>query len=258
MKSHLVRLSLIAALACATTAALAENPFVGTWKADYSKSHLTGQTVSFTKEPGGTVRIASANDAYSFKPDGSDTKDSFGDTVQWKQMDDHTWKEFVKEGSMVVTDTWTLAADGKTLEVAASGTRPDGKDIDSSDTYTRLGVGKGFFGKWKSTKVDDKTPVSREFEANGDDGVIWKLPELKASVALKFDGKAVAPTGPTVPEGLTIAGTKLGPRSIELTEKLKGKVVYKGHLTVSPDGKTMTQVGGAPTGVQTTLVFQKA
>lgn len=258
MKSPTLRLCLIAALSCATAAAMAENPFAGTWKVDYSKSHVTGQTITFTHEPGGKVHFVAPNQSYSFKPDGSDAKDSFGDTVQWKQMDDHTWKEFDKEGSMVVTQTWTLAADGKTLEEATSGTRPSGQQINATETFTRVGPGKSFFGKWKSTKMENNTPTTAKIEANGDNGIIWNIPEIKASLALKFDGKDVAPTGPTVPQGLTLSATRISPRSFELTEKMKGKVIFKGRYTVSRDGNTMTEVGSAPGATPVKVVFQKS
>lgn len=258
MKTSILRLSLIAVLGCATAAALAENPFAGTWKVDYSKSHVTGQTVSFAPAAGGTVRFTAANDTYSFKPDGTDTKDSFGDTVQWKQMDDHTWKEFTKEGSMVVTDTWTLGSDGKTLDVATSGTRPNGQQINVTESYARIAPGKGFFGKWKSTKMENNSPTTAKIDADGDNAIVWHIPEIKAAVNLKFDGTEAAPTGPTVPDGLTLAATKIGPRSFELTEKMKGKVIFKGRYTVSADGNTMTEVGSAPGATPVRVVFQKS
>ncbi|HEX5235089.1 MAG TPA: hypothetical protein VFW25_07145 [Silvibacterium sp.] len=258
MKSQTLRLCLIAALSCATTAALAENPFAGTWTVDYSKSHVTGQTLSFTSEAGGKVRVTEANNTYTFKPDGTDTKNSAGETVQWKQMDSNTWKEFTKAGSMVVTDTWVLGSDGKTLQDTATGTRPDGKQMNDSVSYTRIAPGKGFFGKWKSTKVDNSTPQTAQIEANGDNGIIWHIPEIKASVTLTFDGKEVTPTGPTVPAGLTLSATKMGPRSFELTDKINGKLLFKGRYTVSADGKTMTEVGSAPGAAPTKVVFQKS
>jgi plastocyanin len=259
MNTRNLRLSLITALACATTAALAQNPFAGTWKVDYSKSHVTGQTLSFAPEGDGQVRITEASNSYTFKPDGTDTKDSFGDTVQWKQMDDHNWKEFDKEGNMLITTTFTLSGDGKTMEVSSSGTRPNGQQIDEKETFARIAAGKNFFGKWKSTKMENNSPTTAQIDADGDNGIIWHIPEVKASVKLKFDGKDVTPTGPTIPAGLTLAATKTGPRSFELTEKENGKVILKAHYTVSADGNTMTRVGGAPgASAPTKLVYQKS
>lgn len=258
MNSRMVKLTLIAALSCATSIAMAENPFAGTWKADYSKSHVTGNTLTFAPEAGGKVHMTEVNNSYTFKPDGTDTKNSFGEAVQWKQMDDHTWKTFTKEGSMIITDTWTLGSGGKTLEVATSGTRPGGQQINESETFARIAPGKGFFGKWKSTKMENNSPTTAKIDADGDTGIVWHIPEIKASVNLKFDGTEASPTGPTVPDGLTLAATKIGAHSFELTEKMKGKVIFKGRYTVSADGKTMTETGSAPGAVPVRVVYQKS
>src|ERR1700759_1540146 len=64
MKSQTLRLCLIAALSCASAAAMAKNPFAGTWKIDYSKSHVTGQTISFTSEADGKVRFIEPDGSY--------------------------------------------------------------------------------------------------------------------------------------------------------------------------------------------------
>lgn len=206
-------------------------------KVDYSKSHVTGQTISFTSEAGGVVRFTEPNENYTFKADGTDTKNSFGDTVQWKEMDDHTWKEVTKEKSIVVTTTWTLSSDGNALTAVTSGTQPGGQQIDTTETFTRSAPGKGFFGKWKSTKYEDKSPTTSQIDANGDNAIVWHIPEIKASLNLAFDGKEATPTGPNIPDGLTLSATKIGPRSFELTEKMKGKVIFHGRYTVSADGR---------------------
>lgn len=259
MKSHLLRLSLIAALACATTAALAENPFAGTWKPDYSKSHVTGQALTFTSLGNSQVKYSEGSDTYTFTPNGSDTQNSFGDKVQWKQSDDHTWKCFTKEGDEIVTDTYVLSGDAKTMEETESGTRPNGSAIDTKISYARIAPGKNFYGKWKSTRMENNSPTTAKIDANGDDGIIWNIPEIKASVTLKFDGKDVSPVGPTVPQGLTLAATKVGARSFELTEKENGKVIYRGRYTVSADGNTMTVVGSVPgAAAPTKVVYQKS
>jgi hypothetical protein len=55
----------------------------------------------------------------------------------------------------------------------------------------------------------------------------------------------VAPVGPTVPEGLTISATKNGAKSFNFIEKMNGKALVQGTLSVSPDGKTLTNVSSA-------------
>jgi len=260
MNTRVLKLCVAAALTFVTVAALAENPFAGTWKVDYSKSKLTGGTVTFAPAASGEIQITAGGQSYSFKPDGSAVTTPFGDTAEWTKIDDKTWKAVYKKGSTVLdTDAWKLSDDGKKLEVTSTGTKPNGDQFNESETYTRIAGEKGFFGKWKRTKMSNDKPNTAQIDANGDDGIVWNIPEIKASVNLKFDGKDVAPVGPTVPDGLTLAATKTGPRSFTLVEKIKGKPIWKGQFTVSADGKTLTEVG-SPAGVAEpeTLVYQKA
>ena len=93
-----VKLVLTATLTVFATAAVAENPFAGTWKFDASKSKITGHTVTFTTESAGTIQVTAGGQSYSFKPDGSAAKTPFGDTVVWTKIDDSTWKAVYTEG----------------------------------------------------------------------------------------------------------------------------------------------------------------
>lgn len=244
MKTNILKLGLVAALSCATVA-FAQNPFAGTWKADYSKSHVTGDTVTFTPEANGRVRVTQDGRSYSFKPDGSNTTNPMGRTEQWTKSDNNNWKTVTKVGSETVTDNMKVSSDGKTLTDSSSGTMPNGQAFNETETFTRIAPGKGLYGEWKSTKMSHNSPDTIQIEANGDNGIIWNIPAIKASVKLNFDGKETAPTGPTVPEGLMLAATKTSPRSFKLVEKMKGKLLWTGHFTVSADGKTLTESGRA-------------
>ena len=253
------RLVITTSFAVLTASAVAENPFAGTWKFDASRSKVTGPTVTFTAGAGGAVKVTAGGQSYSFKPDGSATPTPFGNTVAWTKIDDNTWKAvYTKDSTVLDTDTWKLAADGKTALVSSTGTKPNGDSFSESETYARVTPGTGFLAKWKSTKVSSNSPDTRVIKANGDDGIIWDIPEAKASLALKFDGKDVAPTGPTVPAGLTLSAIKISPRKFALVEKINGKVLFKATNEVSADGKTMTTVG-SPVGVSepTITVYQK-
>ena len=259
MKTRILKCGFIAALCCATSAALAQNPFAGTWKIDYAKSHVTGDTISFTPEANGRVRVTENGRSYSFKPDGSNTTDPMGAIEQWTKVDNNDWKSVTKVGPQTVTETMKVSDDGKTLTDSATGTKPNGDPINSTSTYARTAPGNGLFGTWKNTKVSNSSPNTAQIEANGDNGIVWKIPEIKATVTLNFDGKEVAPTGPTVPHGLMLSATKTGPRGFKLTEKMNGKLIWTGQFTVSPDGKTLTEYGRAPgAAAPTKLVYKKA
>ena len=98
MHTRVVKLCVAAALTFVAAAALAENPFAGTWKVDYSKSKLTGGTVTFTPAASGEILMTAGGQSYSFKLDGSDATTPFGDTAQWTKLDDKTWHSVYKKG----------------------------------------------------------------------------------------------------------------------------------------------------------------
>lgn len=255
--SHLPKLGLVAALSCATVA-FAQNPFVGTWKIDYSKSHMTGDTMTFSPEANGKIHLTTDDFSYSFKTDGSASTDRMGQTEHWTRVNDHTLKVVTQVGPDSLTDIFEVSNNGKTLTDKETGTKPNGDPINTTAVYTRISPGKGLYGKWRNTKNSDSSPNTTQIEANGDNGIIWHIPEMKAQVKLDFNGTETSPVGPTVPHGLTLAATKTSPRSFKLTEKINGKLLYTGHFTVSADGKTMTESGRSPgAAASEKVVYQK-
>jgi len=61
----------------------------------------------------------------------------------------------------------------------------------------------------------------------------------------KLDGGYYPCSGPTVGPGWTLAWLKASPRSVEWGLQINGKPMFKGAFTVSADGKTLTETGGA-------------
>jgi hypothetical protein len=57
---------------------------------------------------------------------------------------------------------------------------------------------------------------------------------------VKFDGKEYPPAGASPAAGPATSARRLGDHSIELTKKLKGKIVETREITISPDLKTLT------------------
>jgi hypothetical protein len=57
---------------------------------------------------------------------------------------------------------------------------------------------------------------------------------------VKFDGKEYPPAGASPAAGTATSARRLDDRSIELTKKLKGKIVETREITISPDLKTLT------------------
>lgn len=251
--------ALIPAMLLAGSFAFAQSPLAGAWKFNPSKSQLTGGSLQFAAAESGGVQLTAGGQSYTFKTDGSDATTPFGEKANWTRIDDHSWQAVVKRGSTTLeTDVYRVSEDGSMLTANYSGTKPNGDSFNDTEIFHRTAGTTGFLGTWKSEKISVSAPGGYEFKDNADGTITWSLPDYHATVILKVDGNDYTATGPTVPDQLTISLTAAGPRSFALVEKLKGKPIYKSTMTVSEDGRTLTDMGSA-VGVEepTTSVYDK-
>jgi len=240
---RLQRTVLLFAAAIGVTMA-ADSSFIGKWKLNPEKSQFAGTTTTFEALPSGEMQMTADGQSFKFKIDGKEYPAEFGATQAWKQIDPTTWETAYKMGTMTSVATTKISADGKTMTVNSKGKKPNGEDEIENATYQRLSGGPGLAGKWKSTKVQTSAEMW-EISANGDDGLTMKIVDYNAVCPIKFDQKDYPCTGPTMPKNFTLSGKKTGPRTIEFTEKMDGKVVFTDIFTVSTDGKTITDDAGA-------------
>src|SRR5204863_9601067 len=158
----------------------------------------------------------------------------------------NSWERLTTVKRKVLSHTpLMLASAGNTLTQTAKGTNPDGSSFESTTVFQRVGEVTGKLGTWKSKEEKESSPVVLEFADNGSDGLMFNLPQIKGKCPVKFDGRDYPATGPTVPAGLTLAVTKTGDKSFEMTEKIKGKPIFKATYAISEDGKTLTENGSA-------------
>ena len=139
-----------------------------------------------------------------------------------------------------------LSPDGKTLTIADRGTKPDGSSFSDEFVYTRVTESTGLIGKWKSTKVTISAPDSLVVSSPSEGALRWEFPEQKQAVEGKSDGTDLPVTGPTVPPGMTISIKMLSRRKLAYTVKIAAKPVGIATQTLSPDGKTLTDVSWSP------------
>jgi hypothetical protein len=153
MKARTTRLAVAVCLLWGTVA-FAENPCVGTWKLNESKSKVTAgapKNTSVTCETSGdSIKITvdgvdgqgkPAHNEWTGKFDGKDyplTGDASADSRSYTQVDDHT-QEFAnkKEGKVTITGKIKYSADGKSRTVTASGTDASGKKIEITSVYDK-------------------------------------------------------------------------------------------------------------------------
>jgi hypothetical protein len=238
----------------------AQNPFAGTWKLNQEKSQLAGDVMKFGPAQENAMELVAGGMTYSFRTDGNNYAMPTGNIAIWRQTNPDSWTtEYrTRTGKLLSNDSWKLSADGKGLAVISSGVKANGDLYTDKVEYVRTdGPGDSLIGSWKSTEVKLSSPSEFIIQESGLDALLLKIPAMKAFVRVTFDGKEAAVEGPDVPTGLRISLTRTGPYGLQIVQKLNGSKISSAAYTVSTDGKTMTEVGGAPGDPPATLVWDK-
>jgi hypothetical protein len=249
-------------LALATTSMLsvaANDPFIGTWMFNPAKSNFTG--LRFTIENLGQNRYkfmsGTEADAETFTIDGSYQASRYGYLVAIKKQGPNVWVQtYKKDDTVTGTDTETLSADGKTMTSEYHGVRVDGTPVDSQSTAKRISGDNlsDWAGTWETASYNTDSRSEWVITSYQRHGLSFTFPRSKDVLNMKFDGKDYAETGPRVPPGSTSSGKRLNPRTLEITEKLKGHVEGVATYQVSEDGETLTVTARLPG--QTKLMTQ--
>jgi hypothetical protein len=222
-------------------------PFIGNWKLNPAKSDFGETTVTYEELAGGQMKVTAEGQSYTFKADGNDYPTPWGSSAAWKTIGANAWEVTNKANAKVVsTATLKLAADGKTLTMDAKNFRATGEVSNDSAVYQRLSGGSGLAGQWKTKNLKIGAPGTMSISPSGPDGVTLTFVEEKGTCSARFDGKDHPATGPIWPSGWTCVVAKSGATALDVTWKKDGKVMYKDMLTPSADGKTLTNVSGAP------------
>jgi hypothetical protein len=245
-------------LLCASASVLvaADAPYIGTWKANMAKSDFAGTTITYQKLPGGEWQATADGISYKFRMDGKDYSDNLGDTAAWKALDTYTWQTAWKvNGKLVYTDTLRIGAGG-VLTISSKGTKPSGEPIDQKITSQRVSGGPGLAGTWKSKAIQDNAPEVIQLAAMTGGRLLFRN-SYGSECSGKTDGTDQPCKGPLIPTGWTAVVTASG-RHLTSTLKKDGKPLYRYDYTVSEDGKTLTQVGGAlSTNEKVKVVFDR-
>src|SRR5690349_198495 len=123
-----LRLTLLCTVAA--TAMAADQPYVGKWKVNLAKSDFGETTLTLESLAGGEWQSTAFGITYKFKMDGKEYPDGMGGTASWKSLGANTWQMTAKaNGKASETDTFKLAADGKTLTDNAKMMKADGGTI---------------------------------------------------------------------------------------------------------------------------------
>lgn len=241
MKVTLLLCSLLT-LPCGVMAA--ESPWTGTWKLDPAQSHLAGDTFSYSKGPGDQLHYSDGVVAYDFGMDGKEYKSAYDRTTRWTQVAPNAWDSVTSvNGKVLAKIHRTLSADGNTLTLRYTGSRPDGTKFDDEDVYTRVSGTEGLLGSWKSTKVGASGGPQTFVISSPAPGVLhYEIPDLKASAEGAADGSDHPLVGGNTPAGMTVSFKFVTPKKIKYVLKVNGKEDSEGVTTLAADGRAYTDV----------------
>ena len=234
-------LAIVVALGCLCSTVQAQPSFAGTWKLNLAKSQLTGQTLSVEKTSSGLMRFDSQGFAYDFDLSGKDFPTPDGGSASWRELNPTTWEATIKLNGKAIA-SYRLGLKGDEITAVLKATKPDGTALEQTSLWRRVSGGPGFLGKWKSTEVKG-APTSIEIALDGPTGITLTYPEFQVACKGNLDGKDYAVTGAGANLKQTLAFEKTGPNTIKITTKMSGKPFYVDVLTLSSDGRTLTDDG---------------
>ena len=229
---------------CLSAARLpAQDPFLGKWKLNLAKSKLTGQKIAIEALPDNAYRFQEDEHSDVIFADGLDHPNHFGETMAITKKTPTEWAiVYKKDGAILLETVWKVSRNGKVLTYTATGIRPNGQRFNNEMTAKRVSGKTGLPGAWETVGVRLSSPREIYITPFERDGQTLLFPGRKETIQMRFDGRDYAEQGPTVTDGATTSGRRIDERTIETTEKVKGKVIETAKITISADGATQTIV----------------
>ena len=259
MKALLLVCALLAVPSGAALAA--DSPWNGTWTLDPGKSHLTGETFMYSKGPGDLLHYSEGSTAdYDFGIDGKGYKAWADCTVTWTAAGKSAWDSVYKINDKVFRKIRReLSADGQTLRLTTSGSRPDGSTFQDESVFERVTGTDGLIGTWRSVKVASSGTQQFVISSPAPGVLHYDLPDSHQSVEGRADGSDHPVTGPTAPPGMTSAFKLVSPTKLTYVLKIDGKPIGYGVHTLAPDGSSFTAITWNPgkESEQSTRVYVK-
>jgi len=229
-------------IAASTTFAVAsDSGFAGSWKMNLEKSQFAGQTYTMQTNATGGFHYDGQGFAYDFNTNGKEYTLPDDSTVSVRVVDASTWDyTFSMHGK--VTGTARSTVQGDTNTFVSRMIKPDGTTVEQTISGARISGGPDFLGKWKSSDLKGAA-TTMVIETKDKDSVKVTYPEAQEVCDGKFDGQDYVVIQAGSPSKATLAFERTSDTSLKITTKLQGQAFYTDVLTVSDDGKTLTDNG---------------
>lgn len=239
----LVRILSVFAFTClaGATVLAADNSMAGKWKLNPQKSTLTGLQEKIENVGGDKYKFVFGDEVENVAFDGKEYPTTDGFMWSVTKTGPNSWKSIhKKDGKVTSTANWVLSDNGKMFTSTLNGTRADGSSYTQTFKARRVGSGSGMAGTWRSTEMSMGSSSAMVIKENGSDGLTLAWPADKERIEMKLDGKAYPDKGPRVGEGTTVSGKRINMDTVELTGRMKDKLLYTERVQLSKDGKTLT------------------
>jgi hypothetical protein len=234
------QLLLVACLATGTLWA-ASDPLVGKWKLDPSKSKITDLMRVAGAGANKYSLIFNSGDVETVVADGMDQPALFGTTVSITVAGPDNWKVVrKKDGRTLLSGNWKLSQDGKTLTDAFTSNQPNGSTSTVTYVYIRTAGKSGFLGSWENQSETVHSAFELQIQPYEGEGFSFINPSEGSMKNMKLDGKDYPRQGRYVAPGSVSSGRRVNERTLDLTDKIKGRIVDTQQIELSHDLKSLT------------------
>lgn len=215
----------------------------GLWRENVAKSKIFfPETVTISAHKNGRLRYSSDSGTdYIFVCAGKGLPEPTIRTLACKRAGPRLYLTTVQlRGGMTVEGSWELSADGCTLTAKTWRHAPDGSQPVDMDVFTRIGKSSGLEGVWRK-KTSEETPDVYRITVHGKE-LTDALADGEFTIHAKLDGSPaqVERAGKILDSGNRY--TVRSPLQIIEAKYSNGTFVAESLITVSPDGRTMTEV----------------
>jgi hypothetical protein len=232
------QLLLVICLAMGTLRA-ADNPFVGDWRLNASRSKLT-DVMKIESNGGNKYTFNFGAGPETIVVDGADQPGHYGTTLS-VAIEGDTWKVIRKrDGRTQISAIWSLSEDGSTLTDHFTGFNANGSSYSLNYEYKRKAGGSGFAGEWVSRSESVNSVVMLQVRPYEGDGLSFIEPATDIKRNVRFDGKDYPNLGPNAATGSTSSIRRVNEHSLEMTYKINGEVIYTQQIELSSDSNTLT------------------
>ena len=224
-----------------TTSWAADNPFVGKWKLNPARSKLTDEMKVERVDGNKYAFDFGSGNPETVLADGTDQPAGLATTLAVTIEAPNKWKVVrKKDGIAIITANWELSQNGNTLTDHFTSTSSNGTKSSFDYVYDRTAGTAGFAGTWESDSVQVNSVFEFQIEPYEEDGLSFINPAQQTTKNIKFDGKDYPGSGPGLPKDFAMSGHRVSALSIQLTDKLAGKIVDTRQIDLSTDFKTLT------------------